>query len=90
MTLLANLDRLRKERWERGMLHYRQPGEPFKGCPRSEMLEELMDSLNYLDEAVRQCVISPEAASVIDDCLRRSVMALEVDAQHLRLTQVAI
>lgn len=89
MTLLANLDRRRKERWQRGMLHYRKPEEPFRGDPRHELLEELEDSLNYTDEAVRQRLISPEAASIIDDCLRRAVMALEVDAQRLRLTAEA-
>lgn len=48
---LLYLAQLKKLRWEKGLVEYRKsPLEPFKGDPSKELLEEVVDALNYLDE----------------------------------------
>lgn len=76
------LDEAKRTRWEQGMSSLRRPDEPFVGDPLVELHEELIDALNYYDEAVRQyayhdivvlgCLITTEKL-VREELMRRSV-----------------
>ncbi|MGC4052919.1 MAG: hypothetical protein QM757_26625 [Paludibaculum sp.] len=49
------IDEIALERWQRGRPNYRASAEQeFVGDPVVELLEELYDSLNYVQEMVRQ------------------------------------
>lgn len=48
------IDEARKVRWERGRDARRGEHEPFVGNPLYEAYEEMLDTLNYFDEAERQ------------------------------------
>lgn len=51
---LRRIAHLKRVRWEKGLAEYgRQAHEPFKGDPGAEMMEEVVDALNYLDEERR-------------------------------------
>ena len=43
-------------RWEQGRKEYRKADEPFQGDPMLELHAELLDAINYLNEAERQGV----------------------------------
>lgn len=53
-------------RWDKGLPHYRQPGQPFVGDPIEELIDELVDSLNYLGVARRQGLRRSSTLDVIE------------------------
>lgn len=77
---LAELERLRLERWRRGVDEYRggDAGAPFEthGLPLvRHFAEEVADALNYVCEAGRAGMLPREGALAVTEHLERAMMA---------------
>jgi len=86
VSLILWIEKVRKERWERGREQYRaHPDAPFNGdgkMARDHMLEEVADALNYNEQSARDREITGWAAGEIDVHLREVVRILEADSKR--------
>lgn len=64
--LTLPVETLKRERWERGRLNYRESeDEPFKGNPLAESLPEIVDFLNYTDVLLHREPVTVRAYWVV-------------------------
>jgi hypothetical protein len=85
VTLVAGFDIYRKRKFNRGLIEHRggNPDAPFQGDVIKEMYDEVVDLVNFCDEAARQRALPPERIAVIDNYARAILMHIALGLEEV-------